>query len=91
MYTVFPNLARKCVKNYQLPGTDIVIEKDDVIIVPAFAIHRDEQYFPQPDKFNPDRFDVDSAAKAQLDRVYLPFGTGPRNCIGLRLVVLSVL
>lgn len=86
MYNVFPNIARKCVKDYQIPGTDKIIEKGDLVIFPAFAIHRDEKYYPNPNQFDPDRFnEQNSAGKNQVNRPYLPFGDGPRNCIGLRL------
>lgn len=86
MYPIFPNITRKCVKDYQIPGTDKVIEKGDIVIAPGFAIHRDERYYPEPERFNPDRFnEQNSAGKNQVNRPYLPFGDGPRNCIGLRL------
>lgn len=92
MYTVFVNILRKCVKNYQIPDTDIIIEKDDVIVIPAFAIHRDEKYYPEPNKFNPNRFNPqNSAGKNQLNRPLLSFGDGQRNCIGTHKYILLFL
>lgn len=40
----------------------------------------DEKYYENPTKFDPDRF-----SEQKKNHIYLPFGDGPRNCIGLRL------
>lgn len=53
-----------------------------MVFIPAFAMHRDEKYYDEPLKFNPDRF-IDG--KNHSNQPYLPFGDGPRNCIGMRL------
>lgn len=72
--------------DYKIPGTEKIIEKGDIIIFPANAVHLDEKYYPNPNEFDPDRFNEEnSAGKNQLNRPYLPFGDGPRNCIGMRL------
>ncbi|XP_031625071.1 cytochrome P450 6j1-like [Contarinia nasturtii] len=85
-YPVVPLLTRECVKDYKLPGTDKIIEKGTEILIPAFALQRDEKYYEEPDKFIPERFnEQNSIGKNLTNRPYLPFGEGPRNCIGLRL------
>jgi cytochrome P450 len=56
------------------PGTDIV--------VPIGGIHRDPRLWDDPREFRPDRFLDEDAAKARHRMAYLPFGTGPRICIG---------
>lgn len=46
----------------------------------------DEKYFPNPEKFDPDRFsEANKIGKNLINQPYLPFGEGPRNCVGLRL------
>lgn len=46
----------------------------------------DEKYYNEPENFKPERFvEKGTGGKNLFDRPYLPFGDGPRNCIGMRL------
>ncbi len=55
------------------------IRKKDTVMLPIYALQRNEQLWPEPDTFNPERF----AKGAKYDRfAWLPFGDGPRVCIG---------
>lgn len=61
----------------------IVIEKGTSIFIPILGIQHDPEYYPNPEKFDPDRFG--SEEKKNRDSMsFLSFGEGPRNCIGLR-------
>ena len=52
-----------------------------IILVSQYAIHRRPQYFPDPERFDPGRFTLE--AEQRLPRyAYIPFGGGPRICIG---------
>lgn len=85
-YPPAPTLNRECSKDYRIPGTNITLEKGTAIQVPIFAIQNDEKYFPNPQKFDPSRFfDENLKGKTFVDWPYMPFGEGPRNCIGLRM------
>src|SRR5258705_6101998 len=77
-----PKSTRICTKDYQIPGTNKIIQKGTMVTFPSFAIHRDERYFPNPSKFDPERFSPEEKSK-RSPYVYLPFGHGPRNCIGM--------
>lgn len=80
------DLSRVCVEDYKIPGTDVIIEKGTSIVIPTFAIHHDEKFYPDPEKFDPTRFNSNNTAgTSSVDRPYLPFGEGPRNCIGRRM------
>ncbi|CAG9858345.1 unnamed protein product [Phyllotreta striolata] len=86
MYPLLLNIYRVCVQDYELPGTDLVIEKGTQLIFPAIGYHRDADLFPDPMKFDPSRFDDFKNTKY---RGYMPFGEGPRNCVASRLGILQ--
>ncbi|XP_075213868.1 uncharacterized protein LOC142320079 [Lycorma delicatula] len=87
LHTVASALTRYCTKDYKIPGTDLIIEKGSSVVVPAGCLQKDPQYFPDPEKFNPDRFeDMDAIPKG----VFFPFGSGPRICIAMRLAMLEM-
>jgi cytochrome P450 family 9 len=66
-----------------------MIEKGKFFMIPIFSYHRDSQYFPEPEKFNPDRFSFENRHNIDQD-TYLPFGIGPRNCIGSRFALMEI-
>ena len=80
-------LHRVAVKDYPLPNGGVA-PKGTYVIVPALAFHHDEEYFPHPDVFDPDRF-TDENKTNRRPYSYLPFGEGPRNCIGIRFGMLQ--
>ncbi|KAJ3655224.1 hypothetical protein Zmor_014361 [Zophobas morio] len=82
-----PFLNRKCVKEYKVPGEDLVIEKGIGVMISVLGIHYDEEYYPNPTQFNPDHFS-DENKNSRHNFAYLPFGEGPRNCIGMRFGLL---
>lgn len=91
MYPVAGFLDRLCVKEFVLPpatsdGESITLKPGDGIWFSTYALHHDPKYFPQPNKFDPDRF-LNGEVK---DSVYLPFGLGPRICIGNRFALLQM-
>ena len=79
MYPVLPLINRQCVKEYQIPGTNQIIEKGVRLYIPSLGLQMDEKYYENPTKFIPDRFlEENSEGKNQINRPYLPFGDGPR-------------
>ncbi|XP_018336207.1 cytochrome P450 9e2-like [Agrilus planipennis] len=84
---------RKAVKSYTIYQGNgkqpLKVEKDDMIWIPMYAIHRDSKYYPDPEIFDPERFS-DERKHEIKPFTYLPFGTGPRNCIGMRFALLEV-
>jgi cytochrome P450 family 6 len=66
-------LLRVCTKDYKVPGKDLIIEKDLNLMLPMHAIHNDPEYFPEPDKFDPERFSPE-AIKNRNPFTFLPFG-----------------
>lgn len=88
-YPPLSSLYRKCNERYTLPGTNIVLEKGTRVLIPTFGIHNDPEYYPDPEKFDPDRF-LPENKNERSDLAFLPFGNGPRICIGLRFGKLQI-
>jgi cytochrome P450 len=51
------------------------------VVFSPYALHRDARFFSEPDRFDPDRF-LNGSSEALPKLAYLPFGGGPRVCIG---------
>ncbi|XP_028176554.1 cytochrome P450 6k1-like isoform X2 [Ostrinia furnacalis] len=83
MYPSMRAIFRRCTKDYRLPGTDLVIEKDTLVFVPCNSIQMDPEIFPEPHKYNPERFSPENKAKLHPCH-WMPFGEGPRKCLGVR-------
>ncbi|KAB0792051.1 hypothetical protein PPYR_14012 [Photinus pyralis] len=84
----FPPLSvntRLCTKDYHIPETDVVIRKGTAVVIPVYAVHRDPEYHRDPDKYDPSRFNEDSRRPLTT---FMPFGGGPRTCIGEKLGIL---
>jgi cytochrome P450 len=79
---------RKCTADYKIPETDLVIPKGMSLMIPINAVHHDENYYPDPEKFNPENFNAENKAKRH-PYAYLPFGIGPRNCIAMRFALVE--
>ncbi|KAJ0177501.1 hypothetical protein K1T71_007510 [Dendrolimus kikuchii] len=88
-------LERDCLKDYNLgkPNTDstedFINAKGTGVFIPVWCIHRDPKYFPDPLKFNPERFSDENKQNIK-PFTYIPFGVGPRNCIGSRFALCEV-
>lgn len=83
-----PITDRVCVKDYNYhddAGQQFVIEKGASVWLPILPFHYDPKFFPNPNQFDPERFsevNVNKIAPAS----YIPFGAGPRSCIGIIIV-----
>lgn len=81
LYPIVDPVQRNALVDYKVPGTDIVIEKGTTVFVSIYGIHHDARYYPDPEKFDPERFTTENC-RDRNSCAYLPFGVGPRNCIG---------
>ena len=81
LYPPAPVIDREAAQDYTIPGTDITIEKGTDVLIPVYAIHMDPHNYPKPHLWTPERFLPDNRSNI-APYTYLPFGAGPRNCIG---------
>ena len=80
-YPVLPMLSRQALENYTFAGTKFSIPAGTKLSIPVYGIHTDPDIYPEPEKFDPERFEEDAVA-ARHPMSYLAFGDGPRNCVG---------
>lgn len=68
---------------------DIRFPKGVDVNIPTYVLHRDPEVWENPLEFNPDNFSPE--AKEKRDPYsFIPFGTGPRQCMGMRLALLEI-
>ena len=65
-----------------------VLPANAYVSVVTWALHRHPEFWPDPERFEPDRFEPDRA-RARHSYCYLPFGAGPRTCIGAGMAMLE--
>jgi len=85
--TIIPALERKCVKDYAVPGTDIIIPKGRFVKVYTKDISNSEDNFKRPEEFDPENFAPENNPNKFGMMI---FGQGPRNCIGMRYALLTI-
>ncbi|XP_055693821.1 probable cytochrome P450 9f2 [Lutzomyia longipalpis] len=91
LWPPIPTSNRECTKPYRIEvdGTSYSIAVGELIYIPIVAIHHDPKYFPNPFSFDPERFNEQNKRNI-IPYSYLPFGAGPRNCIGSRFALMEI-
>lgn len=80
-YPPVVTLTRKCTEDYIIPGTKTQIRSGTAVIIPVWSIQHDWKNYPNPEVFDPERF-VGDNRHSRPNGVFLPFGDGPRHCLG---------
>jgi cytochrome P450 len=86
LYPPVPLMSRQCVAPTRLGG--VAIEPGATVVMPIYAMHRHAKRWEDADAFEPTRFAPER--EADIPRYqYLPFGAGPRICIGMGFAMLE--
>ncbi|XP_069678700.1 uncharacterized protein [Periplaneta americana] len=89
LYPPLPAVDRECVRKYTIKADPpLDLEPGDGIFLPIIGLHRDPRYFPDPERFDPERFSDENKHKIN-PLTYFPFGVGPRSCIGNRFALME--
>ncbi|KAG5329969.1 CP6J1 protein, partial [Acromyrmex heyeri] len=85
-------MKKRCTEEFELKGSDGVVYRVPPgmkILISVQALHKDPQYWENPEEYDPERFNSDR--KHNIDRfTFLPFGEGPRICVGMRMAQLQI-
>lgn len=84
---LFPPAAlipRAVQKSTELGG--VQLEAGSVVVIPTYALHRHKLFWDEPERFDPERF-ATGRSTGRHKYAFIPFGGGPRSCIGTRFAV----
>lgn len=79
LYPPAPGFSREPIEDIELAG--YTIPRGSLFLMSSYAMHHNPRYFPEPEKFIPERFTSENE-QSRNKYAYLPFGGGPRVCIG---------
>ncbi|XP_075983945.1 cytochrome P450 6B5-like [Anticarsia gemmatalis] len=88
-YPVLSMLTREMAEDYTLPD-GLRLEKGLRVHIPVIHLHNNPDFFPEPEEYKPERFYGDNKRDIK-PYTYMPFGDGPRVCIGMRFAKMQMI
>lgn len=89
MYPPVPLIARRVEHDVKLASGPYTIPKGASVVILQFAVHRNADIYPNPDKFDPDNFLPERMSKRHYYS-FIPFSAGPRSCVGRKYAMLKL-
>ncbi|KAK0183146.1 hypothetical protein PV327_001215 [Microctonus hyperodae] len=89
MFPPVPAIARQLNEDVKLASENYVVPRGATVVIPPYQIHRLEEYYPDPEVFDPDRF-LPEATQNRHYYAYIPFSAGPRSCVGRKYAMLKL-
>ncbi|KAM7349839.1 putative cytochrome P450 28d1 [Cochliomyia hominivorax] len=92
IFTPLAFMSKICTQSCQLinnDGISLQLKPGDTCIIPLHSIHHDEEYYSKPEEFIPERFDEENGGTKKFKDmgIYMPFGDGPRICLGMKFAL----
>ncbi|GBM28366.1 Cytochrome P450 4c3 [Araneus ventricosus] len=87
LYPTAPLFGREIQEDTNICGH--IIPNGTSCAIATYFLHRDEEVFPDPERFDPERFSPENCLKIP-EYAYIPFSAGPRNCIGQRFAMMEI-
>ncbi|CAG2100140.1 unnamed protein product [Medioppia subpectinata] len=88
LYNPIAATSRIALDDYKLGNTGLTIPKGMMINFDVHSVHHSPEYYPNPDVWDPERFLPENRDQL-VPYTYLPFGLGPRNCVGMRFALME--
>nr|ULR85566.1 cytochrome P450 [Spodoptera frugiperda] len=89
MYPPVPIIARKLNRDVKISTNNYVLPAGATVVVGTLKIHRNPQYYKNPNVFNPDNFLPENTSNRHYYS-YIPFSAGPRSCVGRKYALLKL-
>ncbi|XP_064601494.1 cytochrome P450 4V2-like isoform X2 [Liolophura sinensis] len=86
LYPSVPFFGRTLTEDVTIGGYEV--PKGTTAVIITYALHRDEKYFPDPERFDPDRFSAENVI-GRHPFAYIPFSAGMRNCVGQKFALME--
>ncbi|KAJ2942967.1 hypothetical protein O0L34_g15157 [Tuta absoluta] len=83
LYPALGIITREVMERYELPS-GLILEPGTLILLPVYHLHHNPEYFPDPEKYRPERFLPENKSHI-IPYTYMPFGEGQRICLGMRV------
>lgn len=80
LYPPIWTIPRQAIERDELDG-GVPVERGTIVLISPFAVHRHPELWPDPERFDPDRF-LPEAVEQRSRLAFIPFGLGPRTCVG---------
>lgn len=89
LFPPVPGVGRKLDHDIVLPSSGLIVPAGASFWANIWTAHRNPSLYPEPDRFDPDRFLPENHAHRH-PYSYVPFSAGPRNCIGQKFAMLDL-
>jgi cytochrome P450 len=86
LYPPVPSIGRQAIEDVEIG--DVHVEKDRIIMISPMVLHNDPRWWDNPNEFRPERF-AKGSEEPRHKHAYLPFGGGPRVCIGNNFAIME--